>query len=81
MISSSPAGNPYPLKDETSRIYGEREINVLRAMLTLAARQGMTDKNPATRPRKLPESKGRLRYLTTEEASLLLELAASGNPL
>jgi integrase len=52
-----------------------REVNILRSLLTMATRQGMMEKNPASRPRRLPESKGRLRYLTTEEAGRLLELA------
>jgi integrase len=52
-----------------------RETNTLRAMLATAARQGLIARNPASRPRMMAESKGRLRYLAIEEANRLLELA------
>lgn len=51
-----------------------REVNVLRSLLWVAAKQGWTEKNPASCPRKFPERK-RLRYLTVEEAASLLKLA------
>jgi len=52
-----------------------REVNDLSPIFTLAIRRDLIDKNPCSRARKFPESKGRVRYLTTEEASTLLDLA------
>lgn len=52
-----------------------REVNDLSPIFTLAIRRGLIDRNPCSRHRKLPESKGRLRYLSNEEAAALLEVA------
>lgn len=52
-----------------------REAAMLRAMLSMAAAQRMATRNAASRPRTMPEPKGRLRYLSIEEATKPLELA------
>ncbi len=52
-----------------------REMNDLSPIFTLAVRRGLIDKNPCTRHRRLPESKGRLRFLAPEEAAALLDVA------
>ncbi len=52
-----------------------REVNVLSPIFTLAIRRDLIDKNPCSRSRRFPESKGRVRYLTAAEASTLLDLA------
>ncbi len=66
-----------PTRWKTRRAGGtvNREVSCLRAVLTMAVRQGMMSRNPASRPRMLPENRGRLRYLSIEEAALLLDLA------
>jgi len=51
-----------------------REMNVLRSLLRVAAKQGLLEKNPASCPRKFPERK-RTRNLTVEEAATMLKLA------
>jgi integrase len=52
-----------------------RELNDLSPIFSLAVRMGMIEKNPASKARRLPEAKNRLRYLTLEEAATLLDLA------
>lgn len=50
-----------------------REIAVLKRMLNLAVQWGIADRNPLTRFRMLPERNDRFRYLTTEQATALVE--------
>jgi len=52
-----------------------RERAVLGKVLSLAVEWGRLGENPVRKVRKLEESKGRLRFLTDAEASLLLEKA------
>lgn len=52
-----------------------REVTIFRSLLSSAIKQRMAYRNAASRPRKMQETKGRLRYLTVEEANRLLDLA------
>jgi integrase len=51
------------------------ELAVLKSLFAKAVDWGMADKNPAARVKKLPEPKGRVRFLTVEEAGRLLQSA------
>ncbi len=52
-----------------------RVTNILSAMLTMAVRLGMAEKNVASRCRRVKENRGRLRYLSIDDAARVLELA------
>ena len=63
------------LKDGISPATTNRERAVLGKMLSLAVEWGRLGENPVRKVKKLEEPKGRLRFLTDAEASLLLAAA------
>lgn len=63
------------LKSGVSSATTNRERAVLGKILSLAVEWGRLGENPVRKVRKLEEPKGRLRFLTDSEASLLLEKA------
>ncbi len=66
---------PTRWKRERSGAAVNRIVNILSAMLSMAVRLGMAEKNVASRCRRLKENRGRLRYLSVDEAARVLELA------
>ncbi len=53
-----------------------RELACLKTMFNKAVDWGMGESNPAVKVKLLREPKGRLRYLTEEEAERLVECCA-----
>jgi integrase len=52
------------------------ELSVLKGMVSKAVAWGMAERNVAERVKKLPEPKGRVRFLTIEEAGRLLKASS-----
>jgi len=67
-----------PTRNKTPRSAStlNHELKMLRGMMSKAVAWGLLEKNPAAAVKLLPETKGRMRFLSIEEVGKLLDAAS-----